>query len=150
MHAGYPWLPDSQSKDLAISAAASETAQAAAASPEAKADVHASGTLLATATPSKSSADSPAESAWHKTPILGGAERPQSEVASGAVLGLAGAALGAQAPYTPPSAGRGSEAGVSTSEPSSLSAKGVPFPASTASPMSKAQVTSAVIIPLCD
>lgn len=148
MHAGYPWLPDSQSKDLAISAAASETAQAAAASPEAKADVHASDILLAT--PSKSSADSPAESAWHKTPILGGAERPQSEVASGAVLGLAGAALGAQAPYTPPSAGRGSEGGVSTSEPSSLSAKGVPFPASTASPMSKAQVTSAVIIPLCD
>lgn len=121
MHAGYPWLPEPKQQG-ATTAAMSEAAQAAAQSPNARAAGPA-GSLLP-ATPAELLTDTPIE-ALHKATVSTGAEGERSAATTGAVLGSGGVGMDAlqpNTPYTPPSAGRGSESGVSTSEPSSLGA----------------------------
>ena len=61
----------------------------------------------------------------YKATASTGAEGQRSAPATGTVPGAGGVvvgALGVHTPYTPPSAGRGSESGVSTSQPSSFTA----------------------------
>ena len=154
MHAGYPWLPEPRQQGL-TAAAASEATQPAAESPSDTATGHVSISLPIT---SAGATGKSSEAAVYKATGSRGAEGQAS--ASGTVLGSNGAAmsaLGPNTPYTPPSAGRGSESGVSTSEPSSLSAAdklpSAPTSASATSekhdgavlPASDAQVTPLIV-----
>ena len=145
MHAGYPWLPEPQQQGL-TSAAASEAAQAAAQSPSASATGHVSAS--SPTVPDRLTGNL-TEAAMHKAAVLTGAEGQRSASASGAVLGSGGAvldALGPNTPYTPPSAGRGSESGVSTSETSSLSNADRLLPASP-NALTSSKKTNAAVLP---
>lgn len=161
MHAGYPWLPEPQQQAL-TTAAASEAAQAAAQSPNPRAIGHAS--IALPATPATSPANSTA-AAVHKATASTGAKDHRPAPATGTVAGAGGAmvgALGMNTPYTPPLAGRGSESGVSTSQPSSLSAADRLLPAhpkaATTSkkhngavlPLPNAQVTTWIIVSVAE
>lgn len=157
MHAGYPWLPEPKQQGL-TTAAALEAAQAAALSPNAMATGHASNALLAS--PARLPTAASTEAALHEVPI---SARQRSAVAPGTVLGSGRALVdgpSAHTPHTPPpSAGRGSELGLSTSEPSSLSAGGRLFPAppnasrssrkinGATMPLPNAQVPPLIILP---
>lgn len=127
MLAGYPWLPEPNQQSL-TTAAASAATQAAALSPNALATGHASSPLLAS--PARLPTEASTTAALHQVTTP---PSQRSAVAPGAVLGSGGAVVdspGRHTPHTPPpSAGRGSESGVSTSEPSSLSAGDRLFPA---------------------
>lgn len=164
MHAGYPWLPEPQPKDLAT-AAVSEAAQAAASSAEGRASGRASGALSPPLATSSAGVHAE-ESARHRVKVSGGAEERQLQqgpvhgsnvnqglratFTSGGPSGTATQAVAdSPVPYAPPSAGRGSELGVSTSEPTSHGAESMHPPAFTPSqkqsravtPMPGAQVT---------
>lgn len=175
MSAGYPWLPEPRPKDLAT-AAASDAARAAVKPAEGRAVGHASNALSTLS--ATSSTDSLAESASHQMQASGGAEEGQTQqgpahgvgqdlpAASTVSVGMSGTAPGARlgstgavanSPYAPPSAGRGSEWGVSTSEPSSPGAEAMHPPAfllphkhnSAVQPMSGAQVTTQYHLTSC-
>lgn len=127
MLAGYPWLPEPK-QHVVTTAAMSEATQAAALSPNAMATGHASSPPLASLASIPTEAST--EAASHQVTT---SASQRSAVAPGAVMGSGRATAdgpGCHTPHTPPpSAGRGSESGVSTSEPSSRGAGDRLFPA---------------------